>query len=349
MQNTNGNNNQKGKGLPSPAAPLPAALSSPKPRLRPRHLDPPTAPSSPKPRLRPRHLDPPTAPKPSNSLLHPPPAALSSPKPRLRPRHLDPPTAPKPSNSLLHPPPAALSSPKPRLRPRHLDPPTAPSSPKPRLRPWHLDPPAAPKPSNSRLRPPRARSVFSFLSALPALFCLFLLFYLFSPQEAAAGCLAVALHECGHIVVFYRLRGHFPRLSTQAGGLLLSSEPMPPKEELFYAAGGAFANLLTLPAAYLLSFCAPIREGALLLFAFSFLYLAFNLLPIPPLDGAKLFFLLSARLLGEGAAKRLFAAVSGLLIAALLFLSLYFCLGSGGFLYGIFLSLRFFAAHLEAF
>ncbi len=193
------------------------------------------------------------------------------------------------------------------------------------------------------------RGLFAVLSVLPAALCLFLLFYLFSPLEAAAGCLAVLLHECGHILVFYKLRHRLPRLAAQAGGLLLSSEPMPPREELLYAGGGGLANFATLPAAAALAAVPALREGAYALFAFSLLYFIFNLLPIPPLDGAKLFLLVAARLFGEGTARRLAAAVSGTLIACLLFLSLYFCLGSGGFLYGIFLSFRFLAAHLEAF
>ena len=195
----------------------------------------------------------------------------------------------------------------------------------------------------------RRAYIYAVLSLLPSLFCLFLLFMLFSPGEAIAGILAVLVHECGHIAVYYRLRKTLPTLRGQAGGFVLSGGFLSYKEEFLYAAGGAAFNLLSLPVAALLSAVPALSAGSTAFFAFSLLYAGFNLLPIPPLDGCRLFYLAAARLFGVSAGRRLAKTVAAVLIFFLFFGSLWFSLGSGSFFYGIFLSLRFLSAYFEAF
>lgn len=187
------------------------------------------------------------------------------------------------------------------------------------------------------------------LSLLPSSFCLFLLFCFFPLSEAIAGILAVTVHECGHVFVYYRLRKTLPAFKGQSGGFLLSGGFLSYKEELLYAGGGAFFNLASLPIAFFLSKIPALSAGSTVFFAFSLLYALFNLLPVPPLDGSRLFYLLGCRFFGLSAGEKMAKAVAAVLIFFMLFGSLWFSLGSGSFFYGVFLSFRFLFAYFEAF
>ncbi len=194
-----------------------------------------------------------------------------------------------------------------------------------------------------------SRLFLKMCAYLPSLFCLSLLFLCFPLSDAVSGILAVTLHECGHLVFYYLCRRRLPRFHAQAGGFLLTSEPMPACHELLYAGGGVLFNLLSLLPAALLFSVPACADFAAAFFAFSLLYALFNLIPAPPLDGAKLLYLGMSAFLGDVRACRFLKLLSGGIIFFLLFFSLYSLLGSGGFLYGIFLSFRLLTAYFETF
>lgn len=193
------------------------------------------------------------------------------------------------------------------------------------------------------------KRLFSLLSVLPSILCLVLLFDILPPLDAATALLAIFIHEWGHIAIFSLLRQRIPALSTQSGGLSLSSGFLSYREELLYAGGGALANLAT---AFVTLFAIPFPVTGVFatkLCAFSLLYAAFNLIPAPPLDGAKILSSSLSLRLSDTRVRRVTKTVSILCILLFLFSSLYFSLGDGSFFYGIFLSLRLYAAHLHAF
>lgn len=102
------------------------------------------------------------------------------------------------------------------------------------------------------------------------------------------GLLCAALHECGHLAVWLALIPAPPRLTLSITGLCLSMRgiALPPGQELALAAAGPAVNLL-LGAGAVLWMQQTAAGYRLCYFAAANLLLAaFNLLPLPGLDGA---------------------------------------------------------------
>ncbi len=111
-----------------------------------------------------------------------------------------------------------------------------------------------------------------------ALFVLALAYFdtagLFFPYFSAA-----ALHEGGHLLALWGLRGQLQRVTLGFGDVQIRTAPLPPGTEALCALAGPAANLL----------CAGLFLRILPEFAGVSLALgAFNLLPIFPLDGGRL-------------------------------------------------------------
>lgn len=130
---------------------------------------------------------------------------------------------------------------------------------------------------------------FSVRAPVPLLAALTLLLLWDATGFAKLSLLCAALHECGHILAFCALTGHFPRITCSFSGLAMEMDGVRlslQKENLLLLAGPA-ANLLAALAAYLL-----IQHRASYLryfFACENLCMAlFNLLPIGFLDGGRL-------------------------------------------------------------
>ena len=125
----------------------------------------------------------------------------------------------------------------------------------------------------------------------PVLLCgaLYVLLYFDASGFLRLGLAAAFLHEWGHIAVYCLLRRRFPRIEVTMTGFCMRTrgEAFTPAETLALAAAGPLTNaLLAAVWAVRLAQCATIRGSAFL--AANLLTGAFNLLPIPPLDGAQM-------------------------------------------------------------
>ena len=132
----------------------------------------------------------------------------------------------------------------------------------------------------------------------PVLLCgaLYVLLYFDASGFLRLGLAAAFLHEWGHIAVYLLLRRRFPCMDVTMTGFCMRTrgEAFAPGETLLLAAAGPGMNaLLAAVWAVRLSQCATIRGSAFL--AANLLTGAFNLLPIPPLDGSSILALVVPR------------------------------------------------------
>ena len=107
---------------------------------------------------------------------------------------------------------------------------------------------------------------------------------------ARLGLLAALLHEWGHILVYRRLSGHWPRLRWAGFGVALAigETEFCPREQFLLAAAGPCANFLWAAGAWV--WVTQIRAGYYPAFfaAANVCVGAFNLLPVGPLDGNRM-------------------------------------------------------------
>lgn len=160
--------------------------------------------------------------------------------------------------------------------------------------------------------------LFAKISISPFLLLyLSVVFLLFPPQSSAAFLLAAALHEGGHLLCLWVLRAplHKIRFSPGEAAILTSSAALSYSAEAALYLCGPVCNLCALVPS--LFFHAPFFS---LFFAANLLIACYNLLPIPPLDGAKALFCLLSPHLGEQKAYRILRRIgSGCGIVLLLF------------------------------
>ena len=154
-----------------------------------------------------------------------------------------------------------------------------------------------------------------------------------SPWEIAASVLLAALlHECGHLLALKAFRVPVEGLRLTALGAELyarGARRLSYARELAVTLAGCGVNLacgfLTALAARRLSW-----EGGFLFAGAHFLLAAFNLLPIPPLDGSRALTLLVSFVLGPAAGDAA-AAVTGLAFSlALVGAGIYVAAETGG-------------------
>ena len=125
----------------------------------------------------------------------------------------------------------------------------------------------------------------------PVLLCggLYVLLYFDASGFLRLGLLAAVLHELGHIVVYVFLRRRLPVIEVTLTGFCMKTrgEWFSPGQLLVLAAAGPGVNFL-LAGLWALRMAQKltIRGGAF--WAANILTGCFNLLPIPPLDGAQL-------------------------------------------------------------
>ena len=167
------------------------------------------------------------------------------------------------------------------------------------------------------------------LRADPLAVAVFLCLFLTDRAATAwALLLAVAVHECGHLLVARALRiplagmrvGLFgARIEARSGLLSYGSEWL-------LAAGGPFAGFLLAAGA------APLRGVPFFaaLGAASFLLSALNLLPVGTFDGGRMTFCLLAPLFGDAAAERVLKVCSFGILFLLWSGSVYLLLRHGG-------------------
>lgn len=118
---------------------------------------------------------------------------------------------------------------------------------------------------------------------------LYILLYFDSSQFLRIGLLAACLHECGHILAFWLLFRRLPVVEVTMTGfcMRLGGAPLTPGRQFWLAAAGPGANALLAVLWYArASARLTVWDGAFL--AANVLTGAFNLLPVPPLDGARM-------------------------------------------------------------
>ena len=126
----------------------------------------------------------------------------------------------------------------------------------------------------------------------PVLLCgaLYVLLWFDASGFLRLGLLAAFLHECGHILVYCALLCRFPVIEVTMTGFCMRMDApargLSPGR-LFWLAAGPLTNVLLAALwAVRLEQEATIRGSAF--WAANLLTGAFNLLPIPPLDGAQM-------------------------------------------------------------
>lgn len=125
----------------------------------------------------------------------------------------------------------------------------------------------------------------------PLLLCgmLYVLLFFDASGFLRLGLLAAALHELGHIAVYCAMRHRLPKICVTMTGFCMRTlgEAMSPRQMFWLAAAGPGTNaLLAAVWAVKNSQCATVRGSAFL--AANILTGLFNLLPLPPLDGAQM-------------------------------------------------------------
>lgn len=125
----------------------------------------------------------------------------------------------------------------------------------------------------------------------PLLLCgaLYLLLYFDASGFLRLGLAASLAHEAGHILVYWLFTGHWPVIQVGFTGLCMQHRraELSPGQVFWLAAAGPGANLLLALGGYAQFLRrATIRGSAFL--AANLLIGAFNLLPVPPLDGAQM-------------------------------------------------------------
>lgn len=125
----------------------------------------------------------------------------------------------------------------------------------------------------------------------PVLLCgvVYLLLYFDASGFLRLGLLAAILHELGHIFVYCIQQRHLPVIEVTMTGFCMrtAGERLSPRQRLVLAAAGPAVNFLLAGVWVLrLSQTTTIRGSAF--WAANLLTGLFNLLPIPPLDGAQI-------------------------------------------------------------
>ena len=125
----------------------------------------------------------------------------------------------------------------------------------------------------------------------PLLLCgaLYVLLYFDASGFLRLGLLAAFLHECGHILMYCPLLRRFPVIEVTMTGFCMrtAGERLSPRQRFVLAAAGPAVNFALAGVwALRLSQTTTIRGSAF--WAANLLTGGFNLLPVPPLDGAQL-------------------------------------------------------------
>lgn len=164
-------------------------------------------------------------------------------------------------------------------------------------------------------------------------FLLVLLAAVISPAEIVVSVLlAAALHECGHLLALRAFRVPVEGLRLSALGAVLyarGARRLSYGRELIVTLAGCGMNIFCGMLTALLALRLSWVEGFVLAGA-HILLAAFNLLPIPPLDGARALYLITAFFLGPLAGETA-AAAAGLVCAlALVGAGVYIMAETGG-------------------
>lgn len=193
----------------------------------------------------------------------------------------------------------------------------------------------------SRRRAPRVS--WSFLAAV-------LLASVVGPAVVVFSVLcAAAAHECGHLFALRVFRVPVERFRLTAFGAELyarGAQRLSYGRELIVMLAGCVVNFFCAVALALIS--ARFAWAGGFVFAGAHLLLgAFNLLPVPPLDGSRVLYLAVAFFFGPRAGDVVSAFVGALLASALLAAAVLFCARTGGGFFFLFAACALFPAALR--
>ena len=125
----------------------------------------------------------------------------------------------------------------------------------------------------------------------PLLLCsaLYFLLYFDASGFLRLGLLAAFLHECGHILVYCVFLRRFPVIEVTMTGFCMhtAGERLSPRRRLVLAAAGPAVNFM-LAGIWALRLEQELTIRGSAFWAANLLTGGFNLLPVPPLDGAQL-------------------------------------------------------------
>lgn len=130
---------------------------------------------------------------------------------------------------------------------------------------------------------------FLFRDPLPGCCALYLLLRLDGSGFLRLGLLAAALHECGHIAAYWLLFRRLPVVEVTMTGFCMrvGGVRLTPGRQFVLAAAGPGTNAL-LAAVWCARVSARLTVGDAAFLAANVLTGVFNLLPVPPLDGAQM-------------------------------------------------------------
>lgn len=154
------------------------------------------------------------------------------------------------------------------------------------------------------------------------------------PEVTAAVLLAAALHECGHLLLLrvFRVPVYGLRLNAFGAVILAPAARLSYGRELLVTLAGPAVNLLCAPLLSLLAAHLGWAWGWLFAGAHALLGV-YNLLPVPPLDGGRALYLLTAWRFGPATGDAVSAAAGLLCASALLCFGAYLTLRYGGALF----------------
>lgn len=146
--------------------------------------------------------------------------------------------------------------------------------------------------------------------------------------------LAAAVHECGHLALLRVFRVPVEGLRLGAFGAVIHArtERLSYGRELLVTLAGPAVNLLCAPLAAMTARRCGWAWGYLLAGA-NVLLGVYNLLPVPPLDGARALYLIAAYCFGPDTGDRVCAAVGLACALTLTVLGAHLALSCGGALF----------------
>ena len=126
-----------------------------------------------------------------------------------------------------------------------------------------------------------------FRDPFPCCLLLYILLYFDASGFLRLGLLAAALHECGHVLAYLLLCRRLPLIEVSVTGLYMRTggARLTPGRRFLLAAAGPGMNAL-LAAVWYARASARLTVWDAAFLAANVLTGAFNLLPVPPLDGA---------------------------------------------------------------
>ena len=144
-----------------------------------------------------------------------------------------------------------------------------------------------------RMKHPDALRLGSLVFRDPVLLCgsLYFLLYFDASGFLRLGLLAAFLHECGHILVYCALLRRFPVIEVTMTGFCMRMDApargLSPGRLFWLAAAGPAVNFM-LAGIWALRLEQELTIRGSAFWAANLLTGGFNLLPVPPLDGAQL-------------------------------------------------------------